>query len=132
MIAALAIVSALLANAVPQEASEVAQADAVPVLGSKPFIAYFRPAPAKALSGTAWGAAEVGPRDVRNGLEDVSMTRWDQALGHKAWGLSKATWAISDSPLGPYRDMGLIWSGDEEGRGTMSPRCAFPMVAMPW
>jgi hypothetical protein len=134
-------VAALAAVATPPPGarSQAVEAEAVPVLGSKPFIAYFRSAPAKELSGTVWGAAEVGPRDIRNGLEDVTMTRWnywdgqilkgadgkyrmfasrwDQALGHKAWGLSKATWAISDSALGPYRDMGLTWPGDEEGKG---------------
>lgn len=110
------------------------------VLGPKPFISYFQATPVRGeLSATAWGAHEVGPRDQANGLEDPSMTRWnywdgkilrgrdgkyrmfasrwDQALGHKAWGGSKAISAISNSLLGPYRDTGLLWPNDQAGLG---------------
>lgn len=116
------------------------RAEDLAVLGPKPFIAYFRPIPVRGrLSTTAWGTREVGSRDPANGLEDAGMTRWnywdgqvlrgrdgkyrlfasrwDQALGHKAWGGSKAVLAVSDSLLGPYRDRGLIWPGDESGLG---------------
>lgn len=140
-----AVITALLAAPLPLVASSPAgavtgQAGGLTVLGPKPFIAYFKPTPIQGrLSRTVWGAAAVGPRDTSNGLEDVTMTRWnywdgqilkgpdgkyrmfasrwDQALGHKAWGLSKAVRAISDTPLGPYREMGLTWPDDEEGRG---------------
>jgi hypothetical protein len=124
----------------PSKAQEAAESNALPVLGPKPFIAYFKPMPAShPLSTSAWGVATVGPRDIRNGLEDVTMTRWnywdgqilkgrdgrfrmfasrwDQALGHKAWGQSQAVVAISDSVFGPYRDRGLIWPNDEGGKG---------------
>ncbi|AQR75291.1 glycoside hydrolase family protein [Sphingomonas sp. LM7] len=136
--AAVAVLAAVVTPP-PGARSQAVEAEAVPVLGPKPFIAYFRPAPAKELSRIAWGAAEVGPRDIRNGLEDATMarwnywdgqvlkgpdgkyrmfaSRWNQALGHKAWGLSEAVWAISESPFGPYRDMGLTWPGDEAGKG---------------
>jgi hypothetical protein len=124
-----------------KNAATVDAANDVPVLGPKPFMAYFRPIPVekKALSSEAWGAADVGPRDTANGLEDVTMqqwnywdgkilkgsdgkyrmfaSRWDQARGHDAWYDSKAVGAVSDSPLGPYRDTGLLWPRDEEGKG---------------
>lgn len=112
---------------------------AVPVLGPKPFVEYFRPLPKARLSATIWGAKEVGPRDPANGLEDATMTqwnywdgqilkgadgryrmfasRWDQALGHKAWGRSLAVGAISDSLYGPYRDTGLLWPDSRDGLG---------------
>lgn len=113
--------------------------EAVPTLGPKPFIGYFKPMPRAKLSSTAWGAAEVGPRDPRNGLEDGSMTRWNywdgqilkgadgkyrmfasrwnQALGHKAWGQSLGVSAISDTLFGPYRDRGLTWPENQGGLG---------------
>ena len=50
----------------------------MPVLGPKPFIDYFKLIPiVRPLSRTVWGAAEVGPRDTGNGLEDVAMARWN-------------------------------------------------------
>jgi hypothetical protein len=126
-------------GASPQAESPAGPNGALPVLGPKPFAAYFKPAAANRLSKRAWGVAAVGPRDIRNGLEDPTMTRWnywdgqilkgpdgkyrmfasrwDQALGHKAWGQSIAVTAISDSALGPYRDKGLMWPDDEGGKG---------------
>lgn len=114
-------------------------AEAVPTFGPRPLIDYFTPMPAAALSETAWGAREVGARDQRNGLEDAAMTqwnywdgqilkgrdgkyrmfasRWDQALGHKAWGNSLAVTAVSDTLFGPYRDRGLAWADNQGGRG---------------
>lgn len=125
--------------AAARQAPPAASAETVPTLGPKPFIAYFRPLPPGALSTTAWGAQEVGPRDPANGLEDPGMTRWnywdgqilrgadgkfrmfasrwDQALGHKAWGRSLAVSAISDGLYGPYRDLGLIWPDNQQGLG---------------
>ena len=44
----------------------------------KSFIDYFLPMPINgSLSKDAWGAAEVGARDQKNGLEDATMTRWN-------------------------------------------------------
>lgn len=122
----------------PAAATEV-RAEAVPTLGPKPFVDYFKPLPRALLSATAWGAKEVGPRDPDNGLEDTTMTqwnywdgqilkgadgqyrmfasRWDQAQGHKAWGRSLAVGAISKSLLGPYRDTGLLWPESRGGLG---------------
>jgi hypothetical protein len=107
---------------------------------AKTFIDYFLPTPiVGALSTDVWGAATVGPRDPKNGLEDVTMTqwnywdgkilkgpdgkyhmfgsRWEQAKGHRAWGQSKAIHAVSDKLLGPYVDKGLCWPGNEDGKG---------------
>lgn len=130
---------ALPAVAAAQAAPTAPAAEVVPTLGPKPFIGYFKPMPPAKLSKTAWGAAEVGPRDPRNGLEDLSMTRWnywdgqilkgpdgkyrmfasrwDQALGHKAWGRSLGVSAISDTLFGPYRDRGLTWPDNQGGLG---------------
>lgn len=113
--------------------------DNSPVLGPKPFISYFMPMPDAPLSQSAWGAAEVGPRDPLNGLEDKTLarwnywdgqilkgtdgnyrmfaSRWDQSLGHMAWGGSLAVSAISNRLYGPYSDRGLIWPDDEGGKG---------------
>ena len=112
----------------------------VPVIGPKAFIGYFEPTPLlRPLSASVWGAAEVGPRDTANGLEDVTMkqwnywdgpilrgpdgryrmfaSRWDQAGGHGAWPGSNAVTAISDTLFGPYRDRGLAWPDDRGGMG---------------
>jgi hypothetical protein len=107
---------------------------------AKPFIDYFLPTPITgSLSKDAWGAATVGPRDTKNGLEDTTMTqwdywdgkiikapdgkyhmfasRWDQAKGHHAWHESRAIHAVSDSLMGPYVDKGMCWPNDEGGKG---------------
>jgi hypothetical protein len=106
----------------------------------KTFIDYFLPTPITApLSTTVWGAAAVGPRDPGNGLEDATMkqwdywdgqiihgkdgkyhlfaSRWDQSIGHKGWGGSKAVHAVSDKVTGPYIDKGLCWPDDQDGKG---------------
>lgn len=107
---------------------------------AKTFIDYFLPMPVTGqLSADAWGAAEVGPRDPKNGLEDPTMkqwcywdgqiikgpdgryhlfaSRWDQAKGHDGWFDSKAVHAVSDTVTGPYTDKGLCWPHDQEGKG---------------
>lgn len=107
---------------------------------SKTFIDYFLPTPIVGeLSTDVWGAAEVGPRDPKNGLEDVTCkqwsywdgqiikgpdgryhlfaSRWDQAGSHRAWGNSLAVHAVSDNLLGPYVDKGLCWPDNRGGRG---------------
>jgi hypothetical protein len=107
---------------------------------TKTFIDYFKPMPIiGSLTTNVWGAATVGPRDPKNGLEDVTMkqwdywdgkiikgpdgkyhlfgSRWDQARGHNEWWNSKAVHAVSDNLFGPYVDKGLCWPDSEGGRG---------------
>jgi hypothetical protein len=109
-------------------------------LPARTFIDYFLPTPMVGmLSKDVWGAATVGPRDPGNGLEDVTMKRWDywdgkilkgpdgryhmfgsrweQARGHTGWFESKAVHAVSDSLPGPYVDKGLCWPNNEGGKG---------------
>ena len=118
----------------------LATAQTSPPPATKTFIDYFLPTPpAGPLSREAWGAPDVGPRDPRNGLEDAAMkqwdywdgqiirakdgkyhlfaSRWDQAVGHKGWGHSKAVHAVSDTVTGPYVDKGLCWPDDAGGKG---------------
>ncbi len=113
--------------------------DAKPA-SKKTFIDYFLPMPIHdSLSKSVWGAAEVGPRDPKNGLEDPTMTRWnywdgqiieapdgkyhlfasrwEQARGHNGWFGSKAVHAVSDTLTGPYVDQGLCWPNDQGGKG---------------
>lgn len=108
--------------------------------GGKTFIDYFLPMPiVGSLSKDVWGAPEVGPRDPKNGLEDVTVkqwyywdgqiikgpdgryhmyaSRWDQARGHRGWGGSKAVHAVSDNLFGPYVDKGLCWPDSQGGKG---------------
>jgi hypothetical protein len=115
----------------------------------KTLIDYFLPIPAQGpLSPTAWGAPNVLPRDPLNGLEDQTMkqwdywdgriikgpdgkynmfaSRWDQAVGHNGWNGSKAIHAVSDSPLGPYVDKGLLWPDNEGGKGHNVEALALP------
>jgi hypothetical protein len=107
---------------------------------ARTFIDYFLPTPiTDSLSKDVWGAAEVGPRDAKNGLEDSSVkkwyywdgqiikapdgkyhmfaSRWDQAKGHRGWGGSTAVHAVSDKVTGPYIDRGLCWPDDQGGKG---------------
>lgn len=106
----------------------------------KTFIDYFKPTPISAtLNTNVWGAATVGLRDPKNGLEDQTMTkwnywdgqiikakdgkyhlfasRWDQAKGHGGWWSSQAVSAVSDKLTGPYIDRGLCWPDNQEGKG---------------
>ncbi len=106
----------------------------------KTFIDYFLPTPiVGALTTNVWGAATVGPRDPKNGLEDETMkqwnywdgqiikapdgkyhlfaSRWSQARGHGGWFGSQAVHAVSDNLFGPYVDKGLCWPNDAGGRG---------------
>ena len=107
---------------------------------TKTFIDYFLPMPiTESLSRNVWGAPEVGPRDPKNGLEDVTVkhwyywdgqiikgpdgryhmfaSRWDQARGHSGWTESKAIHAVSDRLIGPYVDKGLCWPDSQGGKG---------------
>lgn len=104
------------------------------------FMNYFNKMPIiESLSSSCWGAAEVGPRDQSNGLEDRTMSRycywdggiikgpdgiyhmfasrWDQAAGHNGWFGSVAVHATSSNLYGPYTDKGLCWPHDQGGKG---------------
>ena len=106
----------------------------------KTLIDYFLPMPiTDSLDAKAWGAANVLPRDPKNGLEDPTLkqwyywdgqiikgpdgkfhmfaSRWDQARGHRGRGGSVAIHAVSDSVNGPYIDKGPCWPDDQKGRG---------------
>src|SRR5438874_7950146 len=100
---------------------------------NRALIDYFLPIPVRGkLSNDAWGAANVGPRDQDNGLEDRTLkqwcywdgsaikgadgkwhlfaSRWPENLGHRGWGKSLAVHAVSDGDvLGPYTDKGPCW-----------------------
>ncbi len=107
---------------------------------AKTLIDYFQPMPIQSkLSKTAWGSKTVGPRDPQNGLEDMALkdwnywdgqiikrpdgkynmfaSRWEQAKGHNAWSTSRAIYAVSDSPMGPFVDKGLLWPDNQGGKG---------------
>jgi hypothetical protein len=107
---------------------------------TKSFIDYFLPTPiVGTLSKDAWGAAHIGPRDQKNGLEDPTAkqwkywdgqlvkskegqyylfgSRWDQSLGHRGWYQSHAIYAVSDKLIGLYEDKGLLWPDNEGGKG---------------
>ena len=107
---------------------------------NKTFIEYFLPTPTVgSLTTNIWGAATVGPRDPKNGLEDETMkqwnywdgkiikapdgkyhlfcSRWDQAGGHGAWYGSVAVHATSTNLCGPYTDQGLCWPDWNRGSG---------------
>lgn len=110
----------------------------VPV-SAQTLIDYFQPTPiVNPLTAETWGAPNILPRDIDNGLEDKENrsysywdgkilkdrngkyhlfgSRWDQSGGHYAWGSSVAIHAVSDNILGPYIDKGLIYT-EQDGRG---------------
>ena len=114
--------------------------DTRPVTQSKTFISYFLPTPPQGeLVRNAWGATNVLPRDIRNGLEDTTIknycywdgqiikatdgkyhlfaSRWNESRGHNGWFGSVAVHAVSDSLFGPYVDKGLCWPTNAGGRG---------------
>lgn len=107
---------------------------------AKSFIDYFLPTPiVGTMTTNVWGAATVGPRDPKNGLEDATMekwnywdgkiikgpdgryhlfaSRWAQSRGHNDWWNSRAVHAVSDNLIGPYQDEGLCWPDNESGKG---------------
>lgn len=101
---------------------------------------YFTPTPVVgSLSSTCWGAAQTGPRDQSNGLEDKTLAnyvywdgnivkesdssyhifaaRWNQTDGHNGWmGNSHVVHATSRYLFGPYTDQGLAFT-DNSGLG---------------
>lgn len=107
---------------------------------AKSLIDYFLPTPiVGSLSKTAWGVADVGPRDQKNGLEDTANksysywdgkifkgadgtyhlygSRWAESKGHSGWSGSVAVHATSANVIGPYLDKGLAWSNNQNGKG---------------
>jgi hypothetical protein len=107
---------------------------------AKTLIDYFLPMPiVKPLRSDAWGAKEVGKRDIGNGMEDTTgkkysywdgpiikgpdgkyhmfPSRWDAAGGHWNWLSSVGIHAVSDSAMGPYTDKGMTWSNNSGGKG---------------
>ena len=107
---------------------------------TKTYIDFFQPTPIlDKLTKETWGGENVLPRDVKNGLEDVTnkeysywdgqvikakdgkfhlfCSRWNQSAGHNGWFGSVAIHAVSDSLYGPYVDKGMIWPNDQGGKG---------------
>ncbi|MGA9637562.1 glycoside hydrolase family protein [Flavobacterium sp.] len=109
----------------------------------KTLIDFFKPIPIQKplVADGIWGAPNVLPRDITNGLEDPTMKKsnywdgqivksndgkyhmyvcgWDQSLSHSdGWRLgSKGIHAVSDNIMGPYVDKGLLWPQWREGTG---------------
>lgn len=103
------------------------------------FIGYFLPTPSQGeMTRETWGATNVLPRDVRNGLEDTGnkysywdgqiikasdgkyhmfASRWNESAGHNGWFGSVAVHAVSASLTGPYVDQGLCWPNEQSGKG---------------
>ncbi|SDR70151.1 hypothetical protein SAMN05216503_0500 [Polaribacter sp. KT25b] len=119
------------------------QACASKIEEPKTLIDFFKPMPIQKplVSDEIWGANNVLPRDISNGLEDPTMInscywdgkivksddgkyhmyvcRWNQSLSHTdGWHLgSKGIHAVSDNIMGPYIDKGLLWPQWREGTG---------------
>lgn len=97
------------------------------------FIDLFKPVPVKnGLESNTWGAANVIPRDIQNGIEDskysywggniihgkdgkehLFVCRWNESepRGHSVWWKSEVVHAISDDPIGPYTVKDIIGKG---------------------
>jgi hypothetical protein len=102
----------------------------------------------------AWGAGNVLPRDPENGLEDPTITqwcywdcqiikgpddkyhifasRWEQSRGHSGWGGSQTVHAVSDNPMGPYKDRGLTGPITRAANATTSRHWCFRTSVTPW
>tara|TARA_R110002167_G_scaffold143016_3_gene332191 strand:+ start:178 stop:633 length:456 start_codon:yes stop_codon:yes gene_type:complete len=97
------------------------------------FIDRFLPVPVRnKLVSNVWGAKNVIPRNVDNGIEDAEYSYWggniiagddgenhlfvcrwreDEPKGHHIWWKSTVVHAVSNDPVGPYRVV------EEIGRG---------------
>ena len=96
----------------------------------------------KTITSNVWGADYVLPRDADNGIEDdewsywcakpvrengkyhINVVRWreDDRKGHWAWPYSKIAYAVSNSPLGPYkivRDLSYEYHNGEGHNSTI-------------
>ncbi len=102
---------------------------------SRELIDFFLPMKAQTplISNGVWGEANVLPRDTANGLEDPTLKEWcfwdgmiskggdgkyymyssawtQTSCHHDGWTRdSKAITAVSDNPMGPYRDIKISW-----------------------
>lgn len=84
------------------------------------------------LEQNIWGAENVVPRYVDNGIEDNEYSYWggnsvlgddgkyhlfvcrwreDTPLGHGAWHYSEVVHAVSEQPIGPYNVVQIVGSG---------------------
>lgn len=81
----------------------------------------------KLTSKNIWGAENVLPRDVNNGVEDnewsywggnpmkgndgkyhIAICRWREETGHWGWPKSEVAHAVSKQPAGPYKVTGTV------------------------
>ncbi|WP_340113811.1 glycoside hydrolase family protein [Maribellus mangrovi] len=84
------------------------------------------------MTSETWGAADVIPRDVNNGIEDPLWSYWggnirlmddgkyhlfvcrwaeNSPKGHMEWGNSNVVHTVSDDPAGPYKVISEIGKG---------------------
>lgn len=101
------------------------------------FIDRFLPLPKGEISSTCWGADNVIPRNIENGLENSEYSYWGGNIvigddgkyhmfvacwpenisrpngksGHTLWWASDVAHAVSDTPTGPYKVKELIGKG---------------------
>jgi len=97
------------------------------------FMDRFLPIPVKgSLTSDTWGAAQVKPRYIENGLEDNEWSYWggnallgedgkhhlfvcrwpeNAEKGHMAWPNSEVVHAVSDDSYGPYKVLKTIGKG---------------------
>lgn len=116
---------------------------ALAAVAEKQLVDYFQPMEPQGqlVSNGIWGAANVLPRDIQNGLEDPTLknwcywdgrivksddgryhiyaSRWTHAVSHSVgWhDESKGIHAVSDNIMGPYEDQGLTWPHWKDGIG---------------
>lgn len=101
------------------------------------FIDRFLEIKSKKLSSDVWGAKNVIPRDIQNGIEDAEysywggnivhgddgkehmfVARWREDIskpngksGHNIWWASEVVHAVSNDPLGPYKVVSVVGKG---------------------
>ena len=121
----------------------ILQACASKIEEPKTLIDFFKPMPIQKplVSDGIWGANNVLPRDITNGLEDSKMenwcywdgsivkddkgkyhiyaSRWTQEMSHgEGWHIgTKAMHGVSENVMGPYVDKGLVYPDWKEGLG---------------
>ena len=121
----------------------ILQACASKIEEPKTLIDFFKPMPIQKplVSEGIWGANNVLPRDITNGLEDSKMknwcywdgsivkddegkyhiyaSRWTQEMSHgEGWHIgTKAMHGVSENVMGPYVDKGLVYPDWKEGLG---------------
>ncbi|WP_139958695.1 glycoside hydrolase family protein [Flavicella sediminum] len=108
-----------------------------PLIAGASFIDRFLPIETRAISSAVWGAQNVIPRDIENGIEDgdysywggniihgddgkehLFVARWPEDIskrngksGHVLWWDSEVAHAVSDTPLGPYKVVEVLGKG---------------------